>query len=75
MESYLSLSRDSSTTSMSAEYMGMRPLCPCCKGGEHRKGYTCTKYKSRKMSNKARKPKGVRDKRERRMSRPDKFGG
>jgi hypothetical protein len=40
----------------------VRPLCNCCGGGEHRKGYTRTKSKSRKMSRKARKPK-YKDKR------------
>lgn len=37
--------------------LGMRPTCPCCGGGEYRKGKTVTKYKSKKMSRKAKKAK------------------
>ena len=37
--------------------MGIRPLCFCCHGGEHRKGYRYTKAKSRKMTRKARRSK------------------
>jgi len=40
-----------------AHALGMRPLCPCCGGGEHRKGYKYTKAKSRKLSLKARRAK------------------
>lgn len=37
--------------------LGVRPTCPCCGGGAYRKGKTATKYKSKKMSKKAKKPK------------------
>lgn len=35
--------------------LGVRPLCQCCGGGEHRKGKTMTKVASYKRSKKARK--------------------
>lgn len=35
----------------------IRPLCPCCGGGEIRKGYAYSKYTSRKRSTKARRAK------------------
>lgn len=38
-----------------------RPFCPCCGGGDWRKGYTLTKSKSRRKSKKAKKPKTFRD--------------
>ena len=41
----------------SQKHRGIRPLCPCCGGGEVRKGYSMTKYKSNKKSKKARKPR------------------
>ena len=36
---------------------GYRPMCPCCAGGEVRIGYSCTKAKSRRQNNKARRSK------------------
>lgn len=34
-------------------HLGMRPFCPCCGGGEYRKGYSYTKAKSRKLNRRA----------------------
>lgn len=59
--------------SMSAEYYGIRPNCPCCHGGDVRKGYAMTKAKSAKLSRKAHKPFKASDRRARRAARPDKF--
>lgn len=39
------------------KYLGHRPLCPCCGGGNVRPRYSCSKYSSRKQSNKARRSK------------------
>jgi len=38
-------------------HLGIRPLCSCCGGGEHRKGYTLTKAKSHKKTLKAKRSK------------------
>lgn len=62
-----------SVTSMSAEYCGMRPLCPCCQGGAWRKGYTHTKAASRAHNNKAHRGDAPLNKHLRRSARPDKF--
>lgn len=41
--------------------LGMRPTCPCCGGGEVRKGRKYTRAKSNKLSRKAKKPKTWKD--------------
>lgn len=62
------------TDSTSPEWtLGTRPFCSCCAGGEHRKGYTVTKHKSRKKNAAANRTSHGVDKRSRRMARPDKF--
>jgi len=43
--------------SLSAERKKVRALCPCCGGGEWRKGYMHTKAASRYHSSIARKPR------------------
>jgi len=55
-------------------HLGMRPTCPCCGGGEHRKGYTVTKAKSKKQTRKADRSKSQKmTRRDRAKQRPDKF--
>lgn len=36
-------------------HLGVRPLCPCCGGGERRGSYSMTKAKSRRKGSKAKK--------------------
>jgi len=44
--------------SINAEWKhACRPLCPCCGGGDKRKGYRYSKAKSRSKSIKSRKPR------------------
>lgn len=50
----------------------IRPNCPCCGGGEKRKGYSYSKAKSFKLSEKARRDKG-KDSRNRRSVRLEKM--
>jgi hypothetical protein len=59
-----------------ATALGVRPFCRCCGGGEHRKGYTHTKAKSRADNEwehereKKRRARGF----DRASARPDKYG-
>jgi hypothetical protein len=45
------------TQRINANNYGVRPLCPCCAGGNRRGGYTHTKATSQRLSTRARKPK------------------
>lgn len=55
--------------------VGVRPLCPCCGGGERRKGYRHTKAASHKHNRKATRNNNRTsyDKRTRTLARPDKY--
>lgn len=53
--------------------LGIHPFCGCG-GGEHRKGYSMTKAKSRKKNEKAEKNKSKKfNRRDRARQRPEKY--
>lgn len=58
--------------SMSVDWYGMRPYCPCCAGGVVRGKYKHSKAVRRRYSNKARRTSVKVSRRLRREARPDK---